>query len=121
MTDRDRLFEFARTYLKSLIAESAGSIDADFDPATPFGDLGIDSFRVLRIVKSLEKDFGRLPKPYFSRTFTSTISLVISLSIMRVRCVRCRWMSPSSRHLPSTNPHRYRQTRQRSCRRQSQR
>ncbi len=69
MTDRDRLFEFARRYLKALIAESAESIDADFDPATPFGDLGIDSFRVLRIVKSLEQDFGRLPKTLLFENF----------------------------------------------------
>lgn len=69
MTDRDRLFEFARRYLKSLIAGSAESIDADFDPATPFGDLGIDSFRVLRIVKSLEQDFGRLPKTLLFENF----------------------------------------------------
>lgn len=69
MTDRDRLFGFASGYLKSLIAESAGMIDADFDPATPFGDLGIDSFRVLRIVKSLEQDFGRLPKTLLFENF----------------------------------------------------
>ncbi len=62
MTDRDRLLDFAQGYLKALIAEAADSLDADFDSATPFGELGIDSFRVLRIVKSLEQDFGRLPK-----------------------------------------------------------
>lgn len=62
MTERDRLFDFAQDYLKALIAEAAESLDANFDSATPFGELGIDSFRVLRIVKSLENDFGRLPK-----------------------------------------------------------
>ena len=69
MTDRGRLFEFAQRYLRSLIAESVGSIDAAFDPSTPFGDLGIDSFRVLRIVKSLEQDFGRLPKTLLFENF----------------------------------------------------
>ncbi len=62
MTDRNRLFDFAQSYLKTLIAETTDSLDANFDSATPFSELGIDSFRVLRIVKTLEHDFGRLPK-----------------------------------------------------------
>lgn len=69
MTSRDKLFEFAQRYLKALIAEAAESVDANFDSATSFGDLGIDSFRVLRIVKALEQDFGRLPKTLLFENF----------------------------------------------------
>jgi polyketide synthase PksN len=67
--DRDRLFEFAQRYLKSVVVEAAESLDPGFDPATPFGDLGIDSFRVLRIVKTLEQAFGRLPKTLLFENF----------------------------------------------------
>ena len=62
MTTQHELLEFARTYLKSVLVEAAESLDIGFDSSTPFGELGIDSFRVLRIVKALETDFGRLPK-----------------------------------------------------------
>jgi thioester reductase-like protein len=62
MSDHDRLLEFASRHLKTLVASAAESLDPDFDGKLPFGELGIDSFRTLRIVKLLEQDFGRLPK-----------------------------------------------------------
>lgn len=62
MTDQDRLTACAENHLKFLIAEATGAAGAEFDAFAPFGELGIDSFRVLKIVKALEADFGTLPK-----------------------------------------------------------
>lgn len=62
MLDADTLLERAELYLKTLVAGTVASLSVDFDSATPFGELGIDSFRVLKIIKSLEADFGTLPK-----------------------------------------------------------
>jgi len=69
MLDHEMLIELTEGYLKSLIAEASGSLDTDFDTTTPFGELGIDSFRVLKIVKSLETDFGTLPKTLLFENF----------------------------------------------------
>lgn len=69
MIDQDRLLELADSYLKSLISETTGSLSADFDSAAPFGELGIDSFRVLKIVKELEGVFGPLPKTLLFENF----------------------------------------------------
>ncbi|KQV49726.1 thioester reductase domain-containing protein [Massilia sp. Root335] len=69
MTDQDRLSAFTETYLKSLISEAAGTVGAEFDSFAPFGELGIDSFRVLKIVKALEADFGTLPKTLLFENF----------------------------------------------------
>lgn len=69
MIDQDRLIEFADSYLKSLISEASGSVGVDFDSFAPFGELGIDSFRVLKIVKALEADFGTLPKTLLFENF----------------------------------------------------
>lgn len=62
MIDQDRLLELADAYLKSVIRDATGAASADVDSFAPFGELGIDSFRVLKIVKALEADFGNLPK-----------------------------------------------------------
>ncbi|HYD80793.1 MAG TPA: thioester reductase domain-containing protein [Paucimonas sp.] len=69
MIDQDRLVEFAESYLKSLISEASGAVGTDFDSFAPFGELGIDSFRVLKIVKALEADFGTLPKTLLFENF----------------------------------------------------
>ncbi len=69
MIDHDRLSAFAETYLKSLIADATGTVGAEFDAFAPFGELGIDSFRVLKIVKALEADFGTLPKTLLFENF----------------------------------------------------
>lgn len=69
MIDQDRLSAFTETYLKSLISEATGSVGAEFDSFAPFGELGIDSFRVLKIVKALEADFGTLPKTLLFENF----------------------------------------------------
>ncbi len=62
MIDQDSLREMTESYLKSLIAEASGSVSGDFDQRAPFGELGINSFHVLKIIKALEGDFGVLPK-----------------------------------------------------------
>jgi polyketide synthase PksN len=60
--DQDRLLEPTESYLKALVSGVSGSSSAHFDSRTPFGELGVDSFRVLKILKMLEADFGKLPK-----------------------------------------------------------
>ncbi|WP_377691920.1 SDR family NAD(P)-dependent oxidoreductase [Paraburkholderia humisilvae] len=44
-----------------LIADTA-SAQTDVDITTPFGEIGVDSFRILKMIKQLEEDFGTLPK-----------------------------------------------------------
>lgn len=69
MLDQELLLERTESYLKALVAEASTSLRADFDSAAPFGELGIDSFRVLKIIKSLEADFGTLPKTLLFENF----------------------------------------------------
>lgn len=69
MQNRDQLLARAEAYLKGLFAEASGLPVAEFDPATPFGELGVDSFRVLKILKALEADFGSLPKTLLFENF----------------------------------------------------
>ena len=69
MSDRTQLIEPTERYLASLVAESSGIARSGFDAATSFGDLGVDSFRVLKIIKALEADFGTLPKTLLFENF----------------------------------------------------
>jgi polyketide synthase PksN len=69
MTHSDALRELTESYLKTLISEVCKSFDTAVDPTTPFGELGIDSFHVLKIIKKLEGDFGRLPKTLLFENF----------------------------------------------------
>jgi len=69
MTDAERLFELTEPYLKSLVSGIANSVSADFDSSAAFSELGVDSFRVLKIIKALEGDFGRLPKTLLFENF----------------------------------------------------
>jgi polyketide synthase PksN len=69
MLDTEQLLELTERYLKDLVANTAASLSADFDAAAPFGELGIDSFRILKITKTLEADFGRLPKTLLFENF----------------------------------------------------
>ena len=62
MIEQEQLLEFTETYLKSAISQVASSLTENFDSSTSFGELGIDSFYVLKIIKTLEVDFGSLPK-----------------------------------------------------------
>ncbi len=69
MMDQEQLRALTQSYLKSVIAEAAEALNADFDAFAPFGELGIDSFRVLQIMKVLEADFGTLPKSLLFENF----------------------------------------------------
>lgn len=57
------------TYLKALFVDAQPALTMDFDGTTAFGELGIDSFRVLKIIKRLEADFGALPKTLLFENF----------------------------------------------------
>src|SRR4028118_1076556 len=67
--DQDLLRDWTESYLKSLIAEASGSVSSDFDSLAAFGELGINSFHVLKIIKKLENDFGTLPKSLLFENF----------------------------------------------------
>src|SRR5438046_5687381 len=69
---RELLRDSTEAYLKALIAEAAGSPGSEYDSSTPFGELGIDSFYVLKIIKRLEADFGTLPKSLLFENFNIT-------------------------------------------------
>lgn len=62
MAQQETLQENAENYLTSLIADNVPAVNGRIDSVTPFGELGVDSFQVLKIVKALEHDFGALPK-----------------------------------------------------------
>src|SRR5215813_4566042 len=66
---QELLRDLTESYLKSLIAEISGSLNPDFDSSAPFGELGINSFQVLKIIKRLEGDFGVLPKSLLFENF----------------------------------------------------
>ncbi|MBD8525904.1 SDR family NAD(P)-dependent oxidoreductase [Pseudomarimonas arenosa] len=68
MIDHDTLHERTETYLKSLICDAADAALV-FDAETPFGELGVNSFLVLKILKRLEQDFGTLPKTLLFENF----------------------------------------------------
>jgi polyketide synthase PksN len=60
----------AETYLKTIIGEVTGLSASTWEPSAPFGELGIDSFHVLKIVRRLETEFGSLPKTLLFERFT---------------------------------------------------
>ncbi|TXI48906.1 MAG: SDR family NAD(P)-dependent oxidoreductase [Lysobacter sp.] len=69
MHDQERLQDQTESYLKAMIAGASNGLAADFDASLPFGELGVDSFRVLKIIKDLEADFGTLPKTLLFENF----------------------------------------------------
>ncbi|ATQ76795.1 hypothetical protein CR152_21450 [Massilia violaceinigra] len=69
MLSQEMLLEYTESHLKSLIADTSASLGINFDTAAPFGELGIDSFRILKIIKALEADFGTLPKTLLFENF----------------------------------------------------
>src|SRR6266850_1970868 len=72
MNHQELLQDLTESYLKSLISDVSGSLSSDFDSSAPFGELGIDSFYVLKINKRLEADFGTLPKSLLFENFNIT-------------------------------------------------
>jgi polyketide synthase PksN len=69
MSQQELLRDLTESYLKSLMSEVCDSLTPDFDSFTAFGELGIDSFYVLKIVRRLEADFGTLPKSLLFENF----------------------------------------------------
>jgi len=69
MIDQELLRDATESYLKSIISDVSGSLDSDFDSLAPFGELGIDSFYVLKIIRRLEADFGALSKSLLFENF----------------------------------------------------
>lgn len=66
--DHESLQGHTESYLASLICEAADTA-LTFDPETPFGEIGVNSFLVLKILKRLEQDFGALPKTLLFENF----------------------------------------------------
>ena len=62
MINQELLRDLTESYLKGHFAEALNSSDVEVDSYAAFGELGIDSFNVLKILKKLEGDFGSLPK-----------------------------------------------------------
>lgn len=69
MNDHERLLERTESYLKTAIRGIAVSLGPEFDSRAAFGELGINSFQVLKIIKRLEEDFGTLPKSLLFESF----------------------------------------------------
>lgn len=69
MDHREQLLELTESYLKTLISGDIDTLEADFDSYAPFGELGLDSFHVLKIIKKLEADFGALSKTLLFENF----------------------------------------------------
>ncbi len=69
MIDHELLLDLTESYLRSVIAGVSNSLDTDLDVRTPFGELGIDSFHVLKIIRKLEADFGTLSKSLLFENF----------------------------------------------------
>jgi polyketide synthase PksN len=70
MIDQEQLQDLTESYLKLLISEASETVASEFDSSAPFGELGIDSFHVLKIIRRLEVDFGTLPKSLLFENFT---------------------------------------------------
>jgi hypothetical protein len=58
--NRDLLRAPTEQYLKSIFALVVRSADGRFDFATAFGEMGVDSLNILKVIKQLEADFGTL-------------------------------------------------------------
>ncbi|HKP96343.1 MAG TPA: SDR family NAD(P)-dependent oxidoreductase [Fibrobacteria bacterium] len=69
MVVQEKLQGLTESYLLSLIAEALERDIDDSKLSVPFQELGIDSFRILQIIKKLEADFGTLPKTLLFENF----------------------------------------------------
>ncbi len=69
MIDQDLLRDLTESYLKSLFCEVSGSLSSDFDSFAPFGELGIDSFHVLKIIRRLGSGLRNLTQEPSLRKF----------------------------------------------------
>jgi acyl transferase domain-containing protein/tryptophanase/acyl carrier protein len=62
VTKRERKQELTQKYVESVIRDACEGLGGEWDVRAPFGEMGVSSFQVLKIIKRLESDFGRLPK-----------------------------------------------------------
>src|SRR2546423_5645797 len=69
MMYQELLRDLTESDLRSHISEVSGSLSSDFHSFAPFGELVIDSFYVLKIIRRLEADFGTLPKSLLFENF----------------------------------------------------
>jgi polyketide synthase PksN len=69
MIDQELLRELTESYLKSVVSDASDSLSPEFDSFAAFGELGINSFQILKIIKKLEGDFGTLPKSLLFENF----------------------------------------------------
>ncbi|QHI36109.1 Polyketide synthase PksN [Kordia antarctica] len=69
MNQKEILLESTESYLCSIMSEVADLTITTNDSSTPFLELGIDSFRILQIIKKLEEVFGTLPKTLLFENF----------------------------------------------------
>jgi polyketide synthase PksN len=69
MIEQELLHDYTESYLKGVFSEVSDSLDPGFDSFDAFGELGINSFQVLKIIKKLEGDFGTLPKSLLFEKF----------------------------------------------------
>jgi len=69
MMTQELLRDLTESYLKSLFSETSGLLTPDFDSFASFGEIGINSFHVLKIISRLEGDFGTLPKSLLFENF----------------------------------------------------
>lgn len=67
--NQELLRDLTESYLKALFSETSGLLTSDFDSFASFGELGINSFHVLKIISRLEGDFGALPKSLLFENF----------------------------------------------------
>src|SRR5580765_6898463 len=67
--NQELLHDLTQTYLKSVFSEAVDDLNQDFDSFSPFGELGVNSFQVLKIIKRLEGDFGTSPKTLLFEEF----------------------------------------------------
>ncbi len=67
--DSNSLKEATQKYLKEVISGAANNAGLKLDASTSFGETGINSFHVLKIIKKLESDFGYLPKTLLFEKF----------------------------------------------------
>jgi polyketide synthase PksN len=69
MIHQKSLQDLTESYLRSLISEVVESLSPEFDSFAPFGELGVDSFHVLKTIRKLEASFGTLPKSLLFENF----------------------------------------------------
>ncbi len=69
MVDQEQLKILTVSYLKNIISDVSKTVIDDSMLLMPFQEIGLDSFRILQIIKRLEDDFSTLPKTLLFENF----------------------------------------------------